>query len=307
MTKKWNNYLIIAALAFSVTMILQVTVISRIGIGYRRFYPLFHSYRDASVDSRTLVQNIENVILFVPVGIAIAVLFQGSFCSSLITGFFFSLVIESCQWCFSLGAFEMDDLMHNAIGAAIGSLLISKTRFSTWIKLENKKESIITFTVISICILFLFTAHQEIKLQEMRGLAKLNDREDGTENLLVLSPEPRYFGETDFSITYNNDGSIKIEGKAGNRASIQIGSATLDKGKYSFSGFSGIENRAINIELHYYDSESDQYLRLTDGIGSLNEAYFTLEDKTWIRVIINLFPGVEGSFLARPAIYRELF
>ena len=54
----------------------------------------------------------------------------------------------------------------------------------------------------------------------MKHLASLKDREDGARNLLVLSPEPKYIGETDFSVAYQSV----------NRAWIEIGRVALDPG-----------------------------------------------------------------------------
>ena len=70
----------------------------------------------------------------------------------------------------------------------------------------------------------------------MKRLAALNDRDDGSKNLLVLSPDPSYIGMSDVNITYNSDGSILIEGSSENRAWIILGSLILGKGDYVFSG-----------------------------------------------------------------------
>ena len=64
----------------------------------------------------------------------------------------------------------------------------------------------------------------------MKHLASLKDREDGARNLLVLSPEPKYIDETDFSVAYQSDGCIIIEGQSVNRAWIEIGRVALDPG-----------------------------------------------------------------------------
>lgn len=84
---------------------------------------------------------IMNVILFIPVGIALPLLWQSSqsFLSTVFTGFVFSLLIELSQL-FNWRATDIDDLLMNTLGAALGygifALLFRKLQF---FKLRDQK------------------------------------------------------------------------------------------------------------------------------------------------------------------------
>ena len=66
-----------------------------------------------------------NVILFVPLGMVIAMQHCGKngWIISSVIGLVFSFMIESMQYIFRLGTFEMDDLIHNCWGCLIGCAL----------------------------------------------------------------------------------------------------------------------------------------------------------------------------------------
>lgn len=63
-----------------------------------------------------------NLIWFVPIGIFVCVgtRFQAGIGSALAWGFFISLAIEFLQWLFASGVSDVDDLILNTLGAAIG-------------------------------------------------------------------------------------------------------------------------------------------------------------------------------------------
>ena len=306
MSKRWNHFFVIGTLAVSVALILWLTLFSRLGSDSRHFYPPFWSYRAIlNGDSRALLENIGNIVLFIPIGVAIALLLGCSVKKSCLLGFTLSLIIESCQWIFWLGSFEIDDLMHNTIGAGIGAVLVNRTVLGMALQLENRKKSIVALLLLMALIILSGFAYQGLKWQEMKRLAALNDREDGTKNLLILSPDPVYIGETDFSVSYNSDGSILIAGTSENRACIEIGRQTLDAGMYSFSGLSGVAEKTVCIELEYYDAEQGKYVRLTPDVGLFEKTEFELSTPTKVRALIGLYKGAEGEFTARPVIYRE--
>ena len=61
-----------------------------------------------------------NVFLFMPFGVMLAfVAKRGSF-QSLIIGFLLSVCIEAAQFIFCLGLCELDDVIHNSLGTALG-------------------------------------------------------------------------------------------------------------------------------------------------------------------------------------------
>lgn len=304
--KRWQPALIIVILAVSIAIILWLTLFSRLGSDSRHFYPPFWSYRAILNGSgKALLENVGNILLFIPIGVAIALLLDCSVNQTLLIGFTLSLVIESCQWFFWLGSFEIDDLIHNTIGAGVGSALISRTRLGENLRLKNRKRSLAALLCLTALIISSGFAYQGLKWQEMKRLAAMNDREDGTKNLLILSPDPVYIGQTVFSVAYQSDGSILIEGSSENRAWIEIGRVTLDPGTYSFSGLSGVEEKTVAIELEYYDAGKLNYIRLTPDVGPKDEALFSLDINTKVRALISIFPGAAGSYNARPVIYRE--
>ena len=62
--------------------------------------------------------------------------------TSLIVGLLFSTFIECCQWFFWLGSFEFDDLLHNALGAGIGAVIVQRTSLGKHLKeqIVDKKK-----------------------------------------------------------------------------------------------------------------------------------------------------------------------
>ena len=306
MSKKWRNALVIVALAVSITLVLWLTLFSRLGSDSRHFYPPFWSYKAILNGSgKALLEDVGNIFLFIPIGVAIALLLGLDVKHSLLIGFLLSLIIESCQWFFWLGSFEIEDLLHNTIGTGIGAVLVTRTAFGASLKPGNRKKSLVAFSLLTVLIISSGFAYQGLKWQEMKRLAALNDREDGTKNLLILSPDPVYIGETDFSLAYQSDGSILIEGSSENRAWIEIGRVTLEAGQYSFSGLSGVEEKTVAIELEFYNQERSKYVRLTPDVGSIDQAVFNIDFFTKVRALIGIYPGTEGEYLARPVIYRE--
>lgn len=306
MSKKWQNAFALVILAASIALVLWITLFSRIGSDSRNAYPPLWSYRAiASGSFRILFEVIGNVLLFIPIGIVAVLVFHFNIWQTIALGFCMSLLIECCQWFFWLGSFEIDDLIHNTIGAGIGVVLVTRTAFGTMLKPGNRKKSLAALVLLTVLIISSGFAYQGLKWQEMKRLAALNDREDGTRNLLVLSPDPVYIGETDFSVAYRSDGSILIEGSSDNRAWIEIGRVTLEVGRYSFSGLSGVKEKTVAIELEYYNQEQNKYVRLTPDVGPIGQAIFNIDTFTKVRALIGFYPEAEGEYIARPVIYRE--
>jgi len=86
-----------------------------------------------------LVENIMNVIVFIPVGMILGSLLRvkGSWLVALLIGCSISITIEALQFWFMRGFSEVDDVMHNTIGCVIGYgvYLIGRygyERLSTW-------------------------------------------------------------------------------------------------------------------------------------------------------------------------------
>lgn len=68
----------------------------------------------------TLYGVIENILMFVPLGILVPVIKDMSLKKVLFLGFLFSLSIELIQLLTGLGMFETDDLITNTLGTYIG-------------------------------------------------------------------------------------------------------------------------------------------------------------------------------------------
>ena len=77
-----------------------------------------------------LVENIMNVIVFIPVGILLGIAFkQISWWKALLIGCSISITIEALQFCFMKGFSEVDDVMHNTVGGLMGWLMVKGSGF----------------------------------------------------------------------------------------------------------------------------------------------------------------------------------
>ena len=91
----------------------------------------FHSYRAviAGENNEILRSNFMNVILFYPAGLFACELLPKNWSLAkrvILVAVLFALVsagIEFCQYHFALGQAEVDDVIHNALGALIGALI----------------------------------------------------------------------------------------------------------------------------------------------------------------------------------------
>lgn len=295
-------------LAVSIALILWITLFSRIGADTREILPPFWSYREFLNGNRAaLIENIENIILFIPIGMAAALIFNLNFWQALLAGFVFSLIIECCQWNLWLGSFEVDDLIHNTLGALIGAVLINGTKAGRALKLP-KKDWIINLVVLVVMIALLVPlgfSYRKMVGERMEKYAAMNDRSDGLKNLLVLDANPKKIEESNFKISYKPDGSMQIKGSTKELAWIEIGRLTLPQGSYCFGGLSDVPAETVALELEYFNKEQGDFVRLTEDVGPIEKTSFELTEETEVRALVRLYPGSEGKYLARPVIYRE--
>lgn len=103
----------------------------------------FHSFIEAQVQSEKYREMLMNVFLFVPFGLTVPnVVYKRDLWSAVITvisAFVLTVAIEFTQYYFHLGRCEVDDVIMNTLGAAVGasSYIISwKRRQAT----ENRKK-----------------------------------------------------------------------------------------------------------------------------------------------------------------------
>lgn len=68
-----------------------------------------------------LVENIMNVVVFIPVGLLLCIAFkQMTWWKALLMGCGISVTIEALQFFFMRGFSEVDDVMHNTVGCILG-------------------------------------------------------------------------------------------------------------------------------------------------------------------------------------------
>ena len=77
-----------------------------------------------------LIENIMNVIVFIPVGMILGSLLKvkGSWLIALLIGCGISVTIEALQFWFMKGFSEVDDVMHNTFGCILGYILVKGSR-----------------------------------------------------------------------------------------------------------------------------------------------------------------------------------
>lgn len=87
---------------------------------------LFSCYRRIIIqhDHSMLISVLENILMFVPIGFSLSVIFKKHhIIIPLLISFGLSVWIEVCQLLLHSGLFEFDDLFNNTFGAVIGIIL----------------------------------------------------------------------------------------------------------------------------------------------------------------------------------------
>lgn len=277
---------------------LWITLFYRVGDEYRRIYPPFWSFAEIAAGNRRVIfETAANIVLFIPLGFFCRRMFGWNRRKTICIGFFISLMIEASQWIFRLGSTEVDDIVTNTLGTAIGALVPSAV-------CDKGKRAVIAACLSFVIVAFLPIAASQLFVLHMQHLAANNDLSDGTKNLLVLNEWPGYAGDSDVFVNYLPDGSISISGKSDIRTWKRIGNLTLGPGTYSFSGLNGTEPKTIALELEHYSEKHKNFVRLTPDIGPIEEAVFTLAEETKIRAYVGIYPGASGTYTARPVIYQ---
>ena len=293
MLSKKKDYIFCSLFGAYIAAVLWITLFSRIGDGYRRFLLPLHSYVEIWKGNRQfLLENIGNVVLFIPLGVALKC---GGMKDVKKTGFFASLLIEILQFTFALGTFECDDLIHNTLGAVIGAWCAGK--IGGEIKLGDQMRKAVLLSMV-LCSAVPFS-YREVRHQKMVRLAAIYDREDGAKNLLVLNGKNGYAWDTDVYVKYLNDGSIHIKGTSDKRSWWPIGKLTLEPGMYSLSGLSGVDKDTVGLEL-----ETDNH-RFAPDVGPIDEVKFTLDETTKLMVYVTVYNGCDCDVIATPIIYKE--
>lgn len=295
LSRKKKDYIFCILFGAYIAAVLWITLFCRIGDGYRRFLLPFHSYEEIlKGEWRPLLENIGNVVLFIPLGVALKWIGVRDVKRA---GFLTSLFIEILQIIFALGTFECDDLIHNTLGAVIGAW--GAGRFSGEVRLElsgGMRRVILLFMVLCSMVPF---GYKEVRHQKMVRIAALHDREDGSENLLVLNGKNEFAWDTDVFVECLDDGRIRIAGKSDKRSWWRIGEITLEPGTYSFSGLSGMDENTVGLEL-----ETNNH-RFAPDVGPVDEVRFTLDQTTKLMVYVTVYDGCDCDVVAAPVIYKE--
>lgn len=293
MLSKKKDYIFCSLFGAYIAAVLWITLFSRIGDGYRGFLLPFHSYVEILKGNRQfLLENIGNVVLFIPLGVALK---WSGVKDVKKTGFFISLFIEVLQFTFALGTFECDDLIHNTLGAVIGAWCVGK--IGGEIRLRSQMRKVILLSMV-LCSTVPF-GYQEVRHQKMVRLAAIYDREDGTKNLLVLKGMNGFAWDTDVYVKYLDDGSIHIKGTSDKRTWWPIGEVTLEPGMYSFSGLSGVDKDTVGLTLETNN------LRFAPDVGPIDVVEFTLIETTELMVYVSVYDGCDCDVVATPVIYKE--
>ena len=293
MLSKKKDYIFCILFGAYIAAVLWITLFSRLGTGRRNFLLPFYSYVEILKGNRQfLFENIGNVILFIPLGVALK---WGGVKDRKKAGFLASLTIEILQFTFALGTFECDDLIHNTLGAAVGAWCAG--RFSGEVKLNAGMRKVVLLSIV-LCSAVPFS-YREVQHQKMVRYAAIYDREDGAKNLLVLNGKNGFAWDTDVYVEYLKDGSIRIAGQSDKRSWWPIGEVTLEPGVYSFSGLSGVNKDTVGLTLETNNQ------RFTPDVGPVDEVKFTLEETTKLMVYVSVYDGCDCDVIATPVIYKE--
>ena len=293
MLSKKKDYIFCSLFGAYIAAVLWITLFSRIGEGYRRFLLPFHSYVEILKGNRQfLLENIGNVVLFIPLGVALK---WSGVKDVKKAGLLASLLIEVLQFTFALGTFECDDLIHNTLGAVIGAWCVGK--ICGELRLGGQMRKVILLSMV-LCSMVPF-GYKEVRHQKMVRLAAIYDREDGTKNLLVLNGKNGYAWDTDVYVKHLDDGSIQIKGTSDKRSWWPIGEISLKPGVYSFSGLSGVDKDTVGLEL-----ETNNH-RFAPDVGPVDEVRFALEETTKLMVYVSVYDGCDCDVIATPVIYKE--
>lgn len=293
MLSKKKDYIFCSLFGAYIAAILWITLLSRIGGGYRGFLLPFHSYKlILAGEWRPLLENIGNIALFIPLGVALK---WSGVKDVKKAGLLASLLIEVLQFTFALGTFECDDLIHNTLGAVIGAWCVGKIGGEIRQRSQMRKVILLSMVLFSMVPF----SYREVRHQKMVRLAAIYDREDGAKNLLVLSGKNGYAWNTDVYVKHLNDGSVHIKGTSDKRSWWPIGEISLKPGVYSFSGLSGVDKNTVGLTL-----EKDNQ-RFTPDVGTIDEVKFSLEETTKLKVYVSVYDGCDCDVVATPVIYKE--
>lgn len=113
----------IVTLIISLAAIIYLTLYHRREGEYDVILTPFHSFIEAQIQPEMYRSMLMNVFLFEPLGLSLSGLLPKKWYSLAITvvvGMLFSIGIEAAQFYYGLGRCEVDDVIMNTLGCAIG-------------------------------------------------------------------------------------------------------------------------------------------------------------------------------------------
>lgn len=252
MLSKKKDYIFCILFGAYIAAVLWITLFSRIGDRYRSFLWPLHSYVEiCKGEWRPLLENIGNIALFIPLGVALK---WSGVKDVKKAGLLASLLIETLQFTFALGSFECDDLIHNTLGAVFGAWCVGKNGGEA--KLNWKMGRVVLLSMV-LCSTVPF-GYQEVRHQKMVRLAAIYDREDGKKNLLVLNGKNGFAWNTDVYVKHLDNGSLHIKGSSDKQSWWPIADIALESGHYSASGLEDTTDGLLGIELALLQQELEE-------------------------------------------------
>ena len=287
-SKEKLAYIIIGVYA---AVVLWITLICRKFTYSHAILIPFSSYvKTFQGDGIALLENIENILMFIPLGYILQMFLNTEYKRILKIGFLFSLGIEFIQLVTTLGCFEIEDLMHNSIGALFGYFVHLKVPYK--IAFDRKLFCNVTVMIALAIVISLkiINSTSEVMIyashfNEMRKYAELNDSSTSS-NYLVFTEEFGQIGDSDVTVSLNEDGSYVLRGTADEDAWRVIAVINLDKGSYIFKDLNNSTN--VQMILEKRNLFSGKY----STICRLGHA-FTIKHHTQIIVAIGVETGIK--------------
>ena len=136
----------IIGLSISVSLILALTVLRRTSCNEISLVP-FITFKNALKEPELYRTMFMNIILFLPFGLSLPFALPNNskhiVLLTIIIGAVFSIAIEVCQFIFSLGRCETDDVIMNTLGAFIGGT--SYLTVKMFKRFGSKKDNVSIF------------------------------------------------------------------------------------------------------------------------------------------------------------------
>ena len=164
---KANEAILLPILMTYLSFVLTITVFQRDPSQQIRIeWMPFWSYRAILRGSIHILEEVFwNVVLFVPIGAILSVLFADKVPGNAelkwvcVTGFFLSAGIEVVQLITRRGLFEFDDIFHNTLGTCAGYFFCQVT----WAQICRYEKTIVAATAVLICFVFLMAVLMDHK------------------------------------------------------------------------------------------------------------------------------------------------